>query len=86
MCSFSGAPAEQRAARAEPHTHRKWEFMHVRGEPDGSPCISFFMVRVASAMVRGRVATAVLHLVPKSSPEHGEHAALFTVYMHKTGF
>ena len=60
--------------------------MHVHGEQDGSLCISFFMVRVASAMVRGRVAKAVSHLVPRSSPEHGEHAASFTVYMHKTGF
>ena len=52
---ISGAPAAQRAARAQPHTHRKWEFMHVYAEPDGNPCISFFMVRVASAMVRRRV-------------------------------
>ena len=29
--------------------------MHVLGEPDSNPCISFFMVRVASGMVRGRV-------------------------------
>ena len=51
----SGAPAARRGARAEPHTHRKWEFMHVYGEPNGNLCISFSMVRVASAMVRGRV-------------------------------
>ena len=55
MPFFSGAPAARRAARAEPHTHRSWEFVHVLGEPDSNPCISFFMVRVASGMVRGRV-------------------------------
>ena len=49
--------------------------MHVHGERDGSPCSSFFMVRVASAMVRGRVATAVLHLVPRSSL--GKQAKVF---------
>ena len=43
---YSGAPAVQRAARAGPHTHRKWEFMHVHEEPDGKPCLSFFMVSV----------------------------------------
>ena len=28
--------------------------MHVHGEPDGKPCLSFFMIRVVSGMARGR--------------------------------
>ena len=73
---ISGAPAARRVARAEPHTHLKWEFKHVHGEPDGNPCISFFIVRVTSAMVRGRVATAVVsHLVPR--PSLGNQAKVF---------
>ena len=43
------------AARAEPHTYRSWEFLHVIGEPDGEPCILFFMTILARGMVRKRL-------------------------------
>ena len=51
---YSGAPAVRRASRAEPHTYRSWQLLHVLAEPDGEPCISFFMVILASSMVRIR--------------------------------
>ena len=48
---YSGAPAAQRAARAEPFPQRKWEFMHIHGEPNGNPCISSLLGFFVSLMV-----------------------------------
>ena len=48
---FSSGPR-----RAERHTFRSREFLHVLAEPDGEPCISWFMVR---GRVVSRVTTTV---------------------------
>ena len=69
-----------RATRAEPHTYRSWEFLHVLAEPYGNPCISFLMVILAGGMVCGCVSPTMTTV----SHKHGDLslAGMISIKVH----